>query len=135
MRNWSELRGLMPSIVLGVVSTAALGYSTNKVTGVGPTWWWAVLGVSLIGLVAAGLWGHRVHQRRSPVQVEADTVVEQRDHGVVQQRGSGAQQSAGDHGTNVVMSADNHGVAVWKVDTLNMGTPPHAAESENQNRS
>ena len=38
MRNWSELRGLMPSIVLGVVSTAALGYSTNKVTGVGPTW-------------------------------------------------------------------------------------------------
>jgi hypothetical protein len=68
------------------------------------------------------------------VRDEDDIAVEQRDHGVVQQRGSGAQQSAGDHGTNVVMSADNHGVAVWRVDTLNKGSPPNAADPEDRNR-
>jgi hypothetical protein len=133
VRSRRAVRGLVSSVVLGVVSTAALGYATNELTGDGPKWWWAVLGASVVGLMAAGLLGSRV--RRSSRGDEAAAAIDQGDHGVVQQRGTGAQQSAGDHGTNVVMSADNHGVAVWKLDTLNLGTPPSAADSENRDSS
>ena len=35
-------------------------------------------------------------------------------------------QTAGDRGTNVSISADNNSVAAWNVDTLNMGKPPNS---------
>ena len=32
MPNWSEVRGLIAPVTIGVVATVALGYSTNELT-------------------------------------------------------------------------------------------------------
>jgi hypothetical protein len=118
MPNWSEVRGLIAPVTIGVAATAALGYSTNELTGDGPKWWWLIFGTAVLGLIVAGLWGRRAHRR---AKHSGSTVVVQADRGVAQLHAGGAQQAAGHHGTNVVMSADNQGVVAWKIDTFNMG--------------
>jgi hypothetical protein len=47
---------------LALVSTVALGVSTNFATSGGPGWWWAAVGASGAGLGFSGLWAYR----RSP---------------------------------------------------------------------
>jgi hypothetical protein len=92
---------------VGAVATAAGGYATNVLTGGGAAWWWPVLGISLVIIVAAGLWGYRV-QTSSNV-------------GAAPPAEPPLAQTAGDGGANVNISARNHSVAAWSIDTLNMG--------------
>lgn len=52
----SQAWRLLPSVALGAVSTTAGGYAVNELTNRGPAWWWAAVGVSLVGLIAGTLW-------------------------------------------------------------------------------
>jgi hypothetical protein len=78
-------------------------------TGDGPRWWWwAVLALSGLGVVVAGVWTFVVQKQVDEKMVHHETA-------------KTFNQTAGDGGTNVSVSADNNSVAAWHVDTLNMG--------------
>lgn len=111
MPSWSRTRRMLPPAVLGSVATTAGAFATNELTAHGPVWWWAVLAVSGVGVVAAGVWAYwvQMHPDEDPRPQPAKTT----------------HQTAGDGGTNVSISADNNSVAAWHVDTLNMGKPPN----------
>ncbi|MGB8386787.1 hypothetical protein, partial [Mycobacterium sp.] len=97
---------LLPSAAICAVSTVAGGYAVNKLTSSGPAWWWAIVGVSLVGLIAGTLWGYRL-QSHLPDNRQAPAA-------------SIVNQSARD----VSISADNHSVAAWSVETVNMSGSP-----------
>jgi hypothetical protein len=112
----SQVWRLLPSVALGAVCTAAGGYAVNELTNGKPAWWWAIVGVSLVGLIAGTLWGYRVQSHAPdgrPVPA-ARTV----------------NQSARD----VSISADNHSVAAWSVDTVNMSGPPRREDNRDNGR-
>jgi hypothetical protein len=90
----------------------AIGYATNKLTNDRPQWWWwVVLAVSAVAFLAAGVWTYFSQKAN--------------DNGPEQPSSKVINQTTGPGGANVKMSANNNGVAVWQVETLNIGERPN----------
>jgi hypothetical protein len=100
--NTNQSWRLLPSVTLGAVCTLGGGYAVNELTNAQPAWWWAVVAVSLIGLVLATLWGYH-EQSRPPSDQPAPSAP------IVNQPAR-----------DVRISADNNSVAAWSIDTVNM---------------
>jgi hypothetical protein len=49
---------LLTSVTVGGVCTLASGYAVNELTSGKSVWWWALVGGSLVGLIADTLRGH-----------------------------------------------------------------------------
>jgi len=115
MTSGSGLWRLLPSLSLAAVATTAGAFATNKLASNGPAWWWAVVAVSLVGLVAAGLWGYwaQTHQGRDPRPQPANAT----------------HQTAGDSGTNISMSAEQ-----WFGCGLECGHLEHGQSTEQRIR-
>lgn len=116
----SQIWRLLPSVALGAVSTTAGGYAVNELTNRGPAWWWAAVGVSLVGLIVGTLWGYRVQSHPSDDRPAPAS--------------KAVNQSALDGGSNVSISADNQSVAAWSIDTVNMSGPPRRENNRDDDR-
>ena len=112
---------LLPSAALGTGSTAAATYSINKLTSGETAWWWTIVGISLLGLIAAAPWGYRV-QAHTPDGQAAQYV-------------AAVWQTARDGGSNVSISANNQSVAACSVDTLHMGETQRGDSDRDHDRS
>jgi hypothetical protein len=111
----SMVTQLWAPLMIGAVSTAALGFAINFLTAGKPSWWWwLLLVIGILGTVVSGLWGHRLQsssQQRLP----------ETGAGVTQQDVGGTQQGASGRGVNATFNADRGSVAAWHIGKLRMG--------------
>jgi hypothetical protein len=113
-RRWTPL-------AVEILFGAAEAFVINKVSGDDPAWWWLLLVLALIGVFGCGIWAWLT--RDDADVARGDNHV----NGDVKDGGVATQQSAGAHGQNINVSADNGSFAaneVSTIGTLNVGTPP-----------
>lgn len=107
---------------VGTVFAAAEAFFINKVSGDDPAWWWwMMLLLALVGVIGCGVWAWL-----TPSEVE-EAQGNNFVRGDVKDGGAATQQSAGAHGQNINLRADNSSVAVNEIGiigTLNVGQPP-----------
>jgi hypothetical protein len=107
---------LLPSVTVGAVCTLASGYAVSELTSGITGWWWALVGGSLVGLIAATFRGHAVQSRAS------------------ERKESALEPGVARSARGVRVFANNDSVAAWQVDTTNKCDPPETNVSADDRR-
>jgi hypothetical protein len=109
-------------IVLTVLFGAAEAFFINKVSGDDPEWWWwPLVALALIGAAGSAIWGWKMGDGDNAGLGTDNDVDEAKDSAAV------TQQTTGEKGRNVSVSADNGSFAAYRVDKINdltIGEPP-----------
>jgi hypothetical protein len=106
MRSTSSALRRLPSALLGVGSTVAVGFATEALMrGGAHWWWWLALAAGVSGFVGSSVWFRAEGRSASAATVSSGG---ESAPGVAQQSTHGSDSS-------VVISSDNGSVAAWNI--------------------